>query len=81
MSNGDLTNVLVSTNVTRYLEFKQIAGNYVQQGKEKIAKVPNEPGEAWNSTLMGTFEKLRARKFLNWCLELDENNPSTHKGR
>ncbi|KAK5005657.1 Rab GDP dissociation inhibitor alpha, partial [Cryomyces antarcticus] len=33
MSNGELTNILVSTDVTKYLEFKQIAGSYVQQGK------------------------------------------------
>ena len=39
MSNGELTNILVSTDVTRYLEFKQIAGSYVQQGSGAKATV------------------------------------------
>ena len=45
MSSGELTNILVSTDVTRYLEFKQVAGSYVQQGasnKATVAKVPSE---------------------------------------
>ncbi|KAJ6155912.1 GDP dissociation inhibitor [Penicillium chrysogenum] len=59
MSNGELTNILVSTDVTRYLEFKQIAGSYVQQGKgpkATVAKVPSDAGEALRSSLMGLFE-------------------------
>ncbi|KAK2746686.1 Rab GDP dissociation inhibitor alpha [Myotisia sp. PD_48] len=83
MSNGELTNILVSTDVTRYLEFKQIAGSYVQQGdgpRATVAKVPSDAGEALRSSLMGLFEKRRAKKFLEWVGEFDENNPSTHNG-
>lgn len=83
MSNGELTNILVSTDVTRYLEFRQIAGSYVQQGsgpKATVAKVPSDAGEALRSSLMGLFEKRRAKKFLEWVGEFDENNPSTHQG-
>ena len=29
MANGELTNILVHTDVTRYIEFKQVAGSYV----------------------------------------------------
>lgn len=83
MSNGELTNILVSTDVTRYIEFKQIAGSYVQQGsgaKATVAKVPSDAGEALRSPLMGLFEKRRARNFLQWVGSFDENNPSTHNG-
>ncbi|EEH20520.1 hypothetical protein PABG_02751 [Paracoccidioides brasiliensis Pb03] len=83
MSNGELTNILVSTDVTRYLEFRQIAGSYVQQGcgsKATVAKVPSDAGEALRSSLMGLFEKRRAKKFLEWVGEFDENNPATHQG-
>ncbi|EER42593.1 secretory pathway gdp dissociation inhibitor [Histoplasma capsulatum H143] len=83
MSNGELTNILVSTDVTRYLEFRQIAGSYVQQGsgpKATVAKVPSDAGEALRSSLMGLFEKRRAKKFLEWVGEFDESNPSTHQG-
>ena len=84
MSNGELTNILVSTDVTRYLEFKQIAGSYVQQGngtKATVAKVPSDASEALKSPLMGLFEKRRAKNFLQWVGSFDESNPSTHNGR
>lgn len=83
MSNGELTNILVSTDVTRYLEFRQIAGSYVQQGngsRATVARVPSDAGEALRSSLMGLFEKRRAKKFLEWVGEFDDSNPSTHQG-
>lgn len=83
MSNGELTNILVSTDVTRYLEFKQIAGSYVQQGngaKATVAKVPSDAGEALRSPLMGLFEKRRAKKFLEWVGAFKEDDPATHNG-
>ena len=83
MSNGELTNILVSTDVTRYLEFKQIAGSYVQQGsgsKATVAKVPSDASEALRSSLMGLFEKRRAKKFLEWVGEVNNEDPSTHQG-
>lgn len=83
MSNGELTNILVSTDVTRYIEFKQIAGSYVQQGngpKATVAKVPSDAGEALKSPLMGLFEKRRAKAFLQWVGSFEETDPSTHSG-
>ncbi|KZF25384.1 rab GDP-dissociation inhibitor [Xylona heveae TC161] len=83
MSNGELTNILVSTDVTRYLEFKQIAGSYVQQGngpKATVAKVPSDAGEALRSPLMGIFEKRRAKKFFEWVGNFKEDDPVTHNG-
>lgn len=83
MSNGELTNILVSTDVTRYLEFKQIAGSYVQQGnrqKATVAKVPSDAAEALKSPLMGLFEKRRAKTFLQWVGSFDEADPKTHNG-
>ncbi|KAK4983514.1 hypothetical protein LTR28_002487, partial [Elasticomyces elasticus] len=84
MSNGALTNILVSTDVTRYLEFKQIAGSYVQQGNganARVAKVPSDAGEALRSPLMGLFEKRRAKNFLQWVGSFKEENPATHNGQ
>lgn len=83
MANGELTNILVSTDVTRYLEFKQVAGSYVQQGqgpRATVAKVPSTAGEALSSPLMGLFEKRRAKRFLEWVAAYDDKNPSTHNG-
>ncbi|KAL8785662.1 MAG: hypothetical protein Q9213_003221 [Squamulea squamosa] len=83
MSNGELTNILVSTDVTRYLEFKQIAGSYVQQGngpKATVAKVPSDASEALRSPLMGLFEKRRAKRFLEWVGTFKEDDPATYGG-
>lgn len=83
MANGELTNILVSTDVTRYIEFKQIAGSYVQQSngpKATVAKVPTTASEALMSPLMGIFEKRRAKGFLEWVGNFDENDPATHQG-
>jgi len=83
MANGELTNILVSTDVTRYLEFRQIAGSYVQQGadsKARVAKVPSSASEALRSSLMGMFEKRRAQKFLEWVGSFKEEDPATHNG-
>ncbi|KAI0489748.1 rab GDP-dissociation inhibitor [Xylaria cf. heliscus] len=83
MSSGQLTNILVSTDVTRYLEFKQVAGSYVQQGasaKATVAKVPSDAAEALKSPLMGIFEKRRMKTFIEWVGTFDVNDPATHKG-
>lgn len=83
MSSGELTNILVSTDVTRYLEFKQVAGSYVQQGsgsKATVAKVPSDAGEALKSPLMGIFEKRRMKSFIEWVGTFDAKDTSTHKG-
>ncbi|RDA91648.1 hypothetical protein CP533_0057 [Ophiocordyceps camponoti-saundersi (nom. inval.)] len=83
MSSGELTNILVSTDVTRYLEFKQVAGSYVQQGadsKATVAKVPSDAAEALKSALMGIFEKRRMKSFIEWVGQFDIKDPATHKG-
>lgn len=79
MANGELTNILVHTEVTRYIEFKQIAASYVYRSG-RIAKVPSNAKEALASPLMGIFEKRRMRKFLEYIQNYDEQNPSTHQG-
>lgn len=83
MSSGELTNILVSTDVTRYLEFKQIAGSYVQQGaggKATVAKVPSDAREALTSSLMGLFEKRRMKSFIEWVGTFNEGDSTSHKG-
>jgi Rab GDP dissociation inhibitor len=84
MSSGELTNILVSTDVTRYLEFRQVAGSYVQQGagaKAAVAKVPSDAGEALRSSLMGIFEKRRMKTFIEWIGTFSEDDTTSHKGR
>ncbi|KAH3667383.1 hypothetical protein OGAPHI_003032 [Ogataea philodendri] len=79
MSNGELTNILVHTDVTRYMEFKQIHGSYVYRGG-RIAKVPSNQTEAISSPLMGFFEKRRMKNFLEFIIKYNEDEQSTHGG-
>jgi len=78
MASEDLVNILVHTDVTRYLEFKQIGGSYVYRDK-KIAKLPANESEAIYSPLMGLLEKNRARKFFKFVQNYNENDPKTQE--
>ncbi|ORY00129.1 rab GTPase activator [Basidiobolus meristosporus CBS 931.73] len=79
MANGELVKVLTHTDVTRYLEFKQISGSYVY-GEGKIYKVPSSEVEAVTSSLMGLMEKQRAKKFFEFMQNWKDEDPSTHHG-
>lgn len=77
MANGELAQILVHTDVTRYLEFQQIAGSFVYREGSGICKVPATEYEALASPLMGFFEKRRAKKFFEFVRSIDAENPST----
>ena len=93
MASGEFVNVLYHTDVTRYLEFRQIAGSFVFRDG-RISKVPsngnfpflsiyiliNTEKEALMSPLMGIFEKRRAQKFFEFIANYDFANPATQKG-
>ncbi|KAJ3721547.1 rab GTPase activator [Lentinula raphanica] len=79
IASGELTQILVHTDVTRYLEFKQIAGSFVYRDG-KISKVPSTEMEAVRSPLMGIFEKRRAKKFFEFLQGWKDEDPTTHQG-
>ena len=79
MAGGELTKFLLFTDVTKYLEFKQVDGSYVYRGG-KVYKVPANEREALASSLMGIFEKRRFQKFLAWVTNFDETNEKTWQG-
>jgi Rab GDP dissociation inhibitor len=80
MANGLLVQMLLHTDVTRYLEFKAVEGSYVFRRGGKIYKVPSSDTEALTSSLIGLLDKNRARKFFGFVHDYDENNPKTHDG-
>lgn len=49
-------------------------------GTFQIYKVPATDVEALKSTLMGLFEKRRARKFFIYVQDYEENDPKSHEG-
>lgn len=79
MAHGDLVKLLIHTQVTRYLEFKQIEGSYVYKGGY-VYKVPANDKEALSSSLMGIFEKRRFRNFLIGVTSYKFDDPKTWNG-
>jgi len=79
IASGELTKILVHTDVTRYLEFKQIAGSFVYRDG-RISKVPSTEMEAVKSPLMGLFEKRRAKNFFSFLQNWKDDDPATHQG-
>lgn len=79
MANGELTKILVHTDVTRYVQFKQVSGSYVYN-KGKVHKVPANEVEAISSPFMGILEKRRMKKFLEWIGYYEEDDVKTHQG-
>lgn len=72
MCAGDLVKILRATVVERYnMEFMLIENSFVMKGGE-IHKVPVTAKEAFDSKLMGFFEKRRAAKFFEWMANYDE---------
>lgn len=78
ISAGDLSQILALTNVTRYLEFRQISGSFVYRDGH-IYKVPATEMEAVMSPLFGLFEKRRAHKFFDFIRNYDEASKSQSK--
>jgi len=79
MSCEVLVQILIKTDVTRYLEFKSVDGSFVvHQGK--VYKVPSTSGEALKSSLMGLLEKRRCSKFLEFVGAYDEKDPKSWNG-
>jgi Rab GDP dissociation inhibitor len=71
--------MLLSTKVTRYLEFKSVGGSYVVQGG-KPQKVPSTPREALSTPLLGLLSKRRFKNFLEFVGNYKEEDAKTHEG-
>ncbi|CAO3630877.1 unnamed protein product [Cunninghamella echinulata] len=79
MANGEIVKFLVHTDVTRYLEFKQIAGSYVYKDGN-ISHMPANEAEAIGSSLLGLVEKRRLQKFFEFIQNYKDDDESTHNG-
>lgn len=79
MANGEIVRFLTHTDVTRYLEFKQIAGSFFYKDG-KISKVPTTEIEAVSTSLLGIVEKRRLQKFFEFVQSYKDDDESTHEG-
>jgi len=80
MACGNLVKVLLHTKVTRYLEFKSVAGSFVRDKDAKVHKVPATAKEALSSELMGIFQKRRFKNFVTYVNQWEPDDPKTHEG-
>lgn len=80
MANGKLVQLLIHTNVTRYLEFKSVEGSYVMKSNKQIHKIPSSASEALQTSLMGFFEKRKFKNVLQYAVSFDPNDPKTYDG-
>lgn len=79
MAAGELVDILVMTDVTRYTEFQQVQGSFVWRKGSGICKVPASVMEATTSPLMGWLEKRRAKKFFEYVQEVNLNDADLKK--
>lgn len=77
MASGEFIDILSNLDLSRYIEFVQIDGSFVYREGKGISKVPSTATEAATSSLMGFFEKRRAKNFFQYCANLDLENPLT----
>ena len=72
MACGNLVNMLLLTKVTNYLDFKQIEGSYVYNGKNKtVSKMPATTQEALSTPLLSLMQKMKYRSFLSNVLPME----------
>jgi len=76
MANGNLVKMLLSSKVTRYLDFKCVEGSFVFKDNQ-LYEVPVTPAAALKSGLMGMFQKRRYKNFLTWAMDVDEDDRKT----
>ncbi|XP_061688330.1 rab GDP dissociation inhibitor beta [Syngnathoides biaculeatus] len=77
LGDSHLVKMLIHTDVTRYLDFRVVEGNYVYKAG-KLHRVPATEEDAHHSDLMGMFDKRRFRKLLLFAQNFDVRKPRTH---
>ena len=89
MANGSLVKILLKTNVSKYFDWKSVDRSFIYQfikgglfnkAKGKIHMVPNTISEAFKSDYIGSLEKNKCKKFLEFIIDYEINNPNTQKG-
>ena len=77
MADEELVRVLVHTDVTRYIEFRQISGSFVLKDK-RLIRVPAGPEEVTlKDIIFGPFEMYRLKNFLSFIDSFNEQDAKT----
>ncbi|TTE96758.1 Rab proteins geranylgeranyltransferase component A 1 [Bagarius yarrelli] len=71
-SRGLLVDLLIKSNVSRYAEFKNVSC-ILTFHNGKIKRVPCSRADVFASKLLTVVEKRMLMKFLNFCLDFEQN--------
>ncbi|ETO10703.1 hypothetical protein RFI_26675, partial [Reticulomyxa filosa] len=74
-ANESFVDILVRSQVSRYVEFRGIVHNFVFFDGDKPSKVPLSKGEVFASKDLGMREKRQLMKFMHSVLD-DSSNPT-----
>ncbi|KAK4536413.1 hypothetical protein CDCA_CDCA08G2438 [Cyanidium caldarium] len=77
MATGQLVQILLHTDATKYLEFKLVDGSFVHTG-DKPHKVPVTAMDALRSSLFSLLEKNRCRQFFSYINAYEPDDAATH---
>jgi len=78
LSRGAMVDLLISSDVGRYLEYKALERIYVAEG-QGYEKVPLSKEDVFLSSNVSVVDKRRLMKFLTFCLD-HENQPQEYNG-
>lgn len=81
LASGELIDILVHTDVQRYLQFQQIGGSFVWLRSKGLSKVPSSEMEALSSSLLGIVQKAKVTALLHYIKAADPDDPSTWGSR
>nr|CAG8558798.1 9928_t:CDS:10 [Entrophospora candida] len=78
---GELVELLITSGVGRYIEFKALDKTYIYSEKEdNFDKVPCSKEDVFTSQTIPLIDKRKLMRFLYFALEY-ENSPETYEGK
>ncbi|GES89562.1 rab proteins geranylgeranyltransferase component A 1 [Rhizophagus clarus] len=76
---GELIELLISSGVGRYLEFKALDKTYIYSDQDNFDKVPCSKEDVFTSQTVTLTDKRKLMRFLTFALDFD-NSPETFEG-
>ena len=72
-SRGDMVELLISSNISRYTEFKSVTRVLTRLGG-RLEQVPSSRSDVFNTKQISVVEKRILMKFLTQCMQETEEN-------
>ncbi|CAG8474496.1 7056_t:CDS:10 [Ambispora gerdemannii] len=76
---GELVELLISSGVGKYLDFKAVEQTFIYLGADEFEKVPCSKEDVFTSQTVSLVDKRKLMKFLTFALDYT-NSPETYAG-